>query len=148
MQPSTRLMVRILSMPASVLRVAHRPAPHVGFSGWQAVARCHISALAKPRVNPSGEASGIEADAPDDGAPSRPGVRALSERVKKTVAYTQAYKCAGCDCLLPPTHEVDHIVPVALGGHNGMGNLQALCRTCHTQKTRDQRHVRTWPGAS
>ena len=33
--------------------------------------------------------------------------RALSEREKKQVAYRQEYRCAACDCLLPPTYEVD-----------------------------------------
>ena len=67
--------------------------------------------------------------------------RALGERLKKTVAYRQEYRCAGCRVLLPPTFEVDHVVPLALGGHEGMANLQALCRACHAQKTRDQRHI-------
>lgn len=32
--------------------------------------------------------------------------------------------------------EVDHIVPLRSGGKNTMGNLQGLCKTCHSQKTR------------
>ena len=65
--------------------------------------------------------------------------RGLSEGQKKVIAYRQQYKCAACDCLLPPTYEVDHVTPLALGGTNGLGNLQALCSACHVQKTRDQR---------
>ena len=65
--------------------------------------------------------------------------RGVSEAQKKVIAYRQQYKCAGCACLLPPTYEVDHITPLALGGTNGLGNLQALCSACHVQKTRDQR---------
>ena len=53
-----------------------------------------------------------------------PGVRQVSERTKKVVAYRQKYLCAACNCLLPPTYQVDHIEPVALGGTNGLGNLQ------------------------
>ena len=68
------------------------------------------------------------------------GVRAVSERAKKTVAYQQGYACASCGCMLPPSYQVDHIVPIAMGGSNGLANLQALCLSCHTQKTRDQRH--------
>jgi len=101
-------------------------------------ARCHISACAP---SASGGATGTEDDALEGDDASRPGVRALSERVKKMVAYNQGYRCATCDILLPPSHEVDHVVPVALGGHNGLGNLQAMCRPCHMQKTRDQRHT-------
>ena len=66
--------------------------------------------------------------------------RALSEREKKVVAYRQEYRCAGCSCLLPPGYQVDHIQPLALGGTNGLTNLQALCTRCHTRKTRGQRH--------
>lgn len=66
--------------------------------------------------------------------------RDLSESQKKEVAFRQKYLCAGCDCLLPPSYQVDHIRPLALGGTNGLSNLQALCPKCHTSKTRQQRH--------
>ena len=55
------------------------------------------------------------------------------------MGYRQKWTCAACDCLLPPSYEVDHIVPLALGGGHGLTNLQALCKPCHAQKTRDQR---------
>ena len=67
--------------------------------------------------------------------------RLLSEKQKKVVAYRQKYKCAACDCLLPPAYQVDHIKPLALGGTNGLTNLQALCTQCHTSKTRQQRRA-------
>lgn len=66
--------------------------------------------------------------------------RKLSESQKKVVAYRQKYNCNECKCLLPPSYEVDHILPLALGGTNGLSNLQALCPPCHTLKTRSQRH--------
>ena len=34
--------------------------------------------------------------------------------------------------------ELDHVLPVALGGGSIAGNLQALCRRCHRRKTRAQ----------
>ena len=67
--------------------------------------------------------------------------RELSEGQKKVVAYRQKYICAGCECLLPPNHQVDHIKPLALGGHNGYSNLQALCVPCHARKTKEQRKL-------
>ena len=67
--------------------------------------------------------------------------RSVPEKDKKLVAFRQKYACAACACLLPPSYQVDHIEPLALGGSNGLANLQALCRPCHTQKTRDQRHL-------
>ena len=61
--------------------------------------------------------------------------RDVSERKKKQVAFSQEYKCASCGMMLPPDYAIDHIVPIALGGHNGFRNLQALCLTCHKLKT-------------
>lgn len=58
---------------------------------------------------------------------------------RQRVAYRQSYKCNGCGTLLPPSHHIDHIMPVALGGTNALDNLQALCVACHTRKTRRDR---------
>ena len=84
-----------------------------------------------------------EADGDGETAAVLPSVKRseLTEPMKKRVAYQQRYVCAGCDDLLPPNYEVDHIIPLALGGTNGLRNLQALCVPCHAQKTRDQRHA-------
>ena len=39
--------------------------------------------------------------------------------------------------LLTPATEVDHIVPLSRGGDPyALDNLQALCRPCHSRKTR------------
>ena len=59
----------------------------------------------------------------------------LTERRKKQIAYLQSYKCNHCKVLLPPDYQIDHIVPVALHGHSGTQNLQALCKKCHALKT-------------
>ena len=37
-----------------------------------------------------------------------------------------------------PATDVDHIVPLADGGTNERGNLQALCHSCHSRKTARQ----------
>ena len=78
--------------------------------------------------------------------------RSLPSKLRKEVAFRQKYECAACGCLLPPDHEVDHVVPVALNGSDSLENLQALCRPCHSQKTRDQRHAildaKRMPGAA
>lgn len=41
---------------------------------------------------------------------------------------------------LIPGNEVDHIVPLAIGGARfDGGNLQTLCRPCHQQKTQEDK---------
>ena len=60
---------------------------------------------------------------------------ALSSKTKKTVAFSQQYKCNYCLELLPPNYEVDHVVPLGAGGDNNIDNLQALCPQCHAEKT-------------
>lgn len=64
--------------------------------------------------------------------------RAVSESLKKKVAYEQEYKCAICACILPPSYQVDHILPHSIGKDDTRENLQALCPSCHTQKTQQE----------
>lgn len=46
-------------------------------------------------------------------------------------------RCRSCNSRIAPGQfwDVDHIIPVALGGSNDTANLQVLCRACHRQKT-------------
>tara|TARA_B100000674_G_scaffold311502_1_gene258946 strand:- start:7240 stop:7776 length:537 start_codon:yes stop_codon:yes gene_type:complete len=62
--------------------------------------------------------------------------RAYSTTHRIEVAYRTKYKCNMCDCLLPPTFEIDHIVEIRDGGKDEFNNLQALCNNCHAKKTR------------
>lgn len=59
----------------------------------------------------------------------------LSEARRREIAYSQSWCCASCGILLQPDFQIDHKVPVAMGGHNGSRNLQALCLDCHKLKT-------------
>jgi 5-methylcytosine-specific restriction endonuclease McrA len=75
-------------------------------------------------------------------APSTRMTRRVSETLKKTVAHRQRYHCAGCMQMLPPSYQVDHIIPLytdVYGTHteylNSGENLQALCPNCHSVKT-------------
>jgi 5-methylcytosine-specific restriction protein A len=61
--------------------------------------------------------------------------RAVSESRKKFVAARQQWKCATCSAMLDFTYEVDHIVPLFLGGTNEVDNLAACCVSCHKKKT-------------
>ena len=48
-----------------------------------------------------------------------------------------------CKCLLPASFEIDHIRPLHWGGVNARTNLQALCGTCHNEKTFKERQQDT-----
>ena len=71
-----------------------------------------------------------ERAAPDIDRPAGKRPNPQKSKPPKQVAFRQKYECAACGCLLPPDHEVDHIVPVALNGSDSLANLQALCRPC------------------
>ena len=67
--------------------------------------------------------------------------RKLKESTKKNIAFRQNYKCLTCDQLLPPSFQIDHIVPFSITNNDDENNLQALCPTCHSLKTQYQRMV-------
>lgn len=50
-------------------------------------------------------------------------------------ALAQQTTCAHCGG--PGPFHADHIVPVALGGGSGGGQIQRLCVPCHKSKTRN-----------
>ena len=52
-------------------------------------------------------------------------------RILASQPGSTCYKCGGTGVL-----EIDHILPVALGGTNHGLNLQLLCEDCHKEKTR------------
>lgn len=56
--------------------------------------------------------------------------------MQKIVGARQLWRCAKCDCLLPSSYEVDHVQPLWDGGPDCYEtNAQALCPTCHANKT-------------
>lgn len=69
---------------------------------------------------------------------------------QKITGARQLWKCKVCDCMLPASFELDHVVPLWKGGADDHEtNAQALCGTCHGQKSqreqieRTQQHRRT-----
>lgn len=61
--------------------------------------------------------------------------RRYTPRERAKVAYRQEYKCAACSLLLCPEWHLDHVVPLSDGGSNESDNVQALCVSCHTDKS-------------
>lgn len=63
--------------------------------------------------------------------------RRLSTRVRLELFLAAHGRCNACDRLLTPgtRWEIDHIVPLALGGADTDDNLQVLCSPCHSEKT-------------
>lgn len=59
------------------------------------------------------------------------------KRLRLQVLTRDQYRCKLCG--RPGRLEVDHIVPLAQGGHpTNPNNLQAICRFCHITKTKKE----------
>lgn len=67
--------------------------------------------------------------------------RKLTEAVKKQTAHLQQWRCKSCQSILPPTYQVDHVIPHAVFSDDSLDNLQALCPNCHSRKTQAE-HMR------
>jgi 5-methylcytosine-specific restriction endonuclease McrA len=66
-------------------------------------------------------------------------MRRLATRTQRDLlAILQDYRCAICGSELPDRFDCDHLVPFSKGGQTTLNNLQALCLSCHSNKTRDQ----------
>lgn len=51
------------------------------------------------------------------------------------VLYEKQFgKCAICHVALGMNYDVDHVLPLKLGGGNDKDNLQLLCRACNRSK--------------
>ena len=61
--------------------------------------------------------------------------RFLKESTKKVIAFNQNYICKNCDTILPPSFQIDHIIPFSISQNDNDDNLQALCPNCHSLKT-------------
>ena len=63
----------------------------------------------------------------------------FSKEFKEMVLNKSKNKCAGCKCCLKnKKHDIDHIRSLANGGTNQINNLQALCKSCHQDKTANE----------
>lgn len=64
--------------------------------------------------------------------------RKVSEVTKKIIASNQEWKCGFCKQILPPSYQIDHIVPHSICNNDEQDNLMALCPTCHANKTQSE----------
>ena len=63
----------------------------------------------------------------------------FSKEFKQLVLNKTKSKCAKCECdLKGKKYDVDHIRPLSNGGTNELSNLQALCKSCHQDKTANE----------
>lgn len=62
--------------------------------------------------------------------------RAMSPKRRAKILARDGNRCRYPDCEVSTGLEVDHIVPLALGGKDADGNLETLCAAHHLAKTR------------
>jgi len=60
----------------------------------------------------------------------------FTRKMRAEIILRAAGKCEACGAVLKAgAVEVDHILPVALGGESVVTNGRALCKPCHSGKT-------------
>ena len=61
----------------------------------------------------------------------------LAKAQKNMILKSQDFKCAKCGRDISKiTPHYDHRIPLAIGGSDTLTNIQALCGTCHTEKSK------------
>lgn len=57
-------------------------------------------------------------------------------KMRRAVRKSMGADCASClRFFLPSQLDIDHVLPLAKGGEDVEGNVQALCKQCHKTKT-------------
>ena len=66
----------------------------------------------------------------------------FTQMERNAIASYYEYKCNICQLDLEDLRDIDidHIVPLAFGGKNTIDNLQPLCKICHKEKTKNEKH--------
>lgn len=65
----------------------------------------------------------------------KPKRKRWGNRARNMIASGQGWKCAICHKSLPASWELDHKIPLVAGGLDEISQCQALCNTCHREKT-------------
>ena len=58
------------------------------------------------------------------------------QAIRQQILARDHYLCRSCGEPVGSSGEVDHIVARRNGGSDDYDNLQTLCKTCHSRKTR------------
>ena len=110
---------------------------------------CELGQSAARALEASAISMGLEREDPEESEedvpvpPRREGRAASTPTTKrkrvtpfisKKVAARQSFRCASCGKLLHEDREIDHVIPLHLGGGNDLTNLQALHKRCHAYK--------------
>ena len=56
------------------------------------------------------------------------------QSIRAAVIARDAMTCQACG-LMTPDVQIDHVMPVQMGGGDNLENLQCLCHDCHVAKT-------------
>lgn len=98
--------------------------------------RCEICHQHKQRKTPRGRAKKRSMKQRRERRERQQTVHDESYRKPRTWIKSQELVCAVCRRQLTlETAEVDHVVPLSLGGENHPRNYQVLCHRCHEIKT-------------
>ena len=98
--------------------------------------RCEQCHQRKKRKSARGRAHGRAMKHRRERRERQQAVHDKTYRKPRTWIKSQELVCAVCRCKLTlETAEVDHVVPLSLGGENHPRNYQVLCHGCHEIKT-------------
>ena len=63
--------------------------------------------------------------------------RTIPPKIRLSLFLSANGHCQSCRAKIHPGQkwELDHIIPLALGGSNSLENMQILCKICHRCKT-------------
>lgn len=65
----------------------------------------------------------------------------FTQKQRESIKEEQENKCKKCNEIMGDKFHIDHIKPISSGGSNERDNLQALCVSCHVEKSREEKEA-------